>query len=230
MKAKILELLRRKGDYVSGQELCELNNVSRTAVWKAIKALEKEGYHIEAVRNRGYRLIEDISEPGAADAPDIFSKSEPKYWPGQLETKGWTDSKYNRNQTYDYNSLAVTTRHTMTFTPYFKNEDFYSTMLARWEMTMGNDNSQNVENRNTPNSVTSPTVDANIESMSTGNGQWRSMSMVYTGHFSYKGRYVIDLSLRADGTTKFGDDKKWGWFPGVSARWNISDEPFMNWS
>ena len=76
MKAKILELLRRKGDYVSGQELCELNNVSRTAVWKAIKALEKEGYHIEAVRNRGYRLIEDSSEPGAADAPDIFSKSE----------------------------------------------------------------------------------------------------------------------------------------------------------
>ena len=161
---------------------------------------------------------------------DIFSKSEPKFWPGSLETKGWTDGKYNRNQTYDYNSLAVTTRHTMTFTPYFKNEDFYSTMLARWEMTMGNDNSQNVENRNTPNSVTSPTVDANIESMSTGNGQWRSMSMVYTGHFSYKGRYVIDLSLRADGTTKFGDDKKWGWFPGVSARWNISDEPFMNWS
>ncbi len=76
MKAKILELLRRKGDYVSGQELCELNNVSRTAVWKAIKALEKEGYHIEAVRNRGYKLIE---EGGAADetgAGDIFSKSE----------------------------------------------------------------------------------------------------------------------------------------------------------
>ncbi len=161
---------------------------------------------------------------------DIFSKSELKFWPGSLETKGWTDGKYNRNQVYDYNSLAVTTRHTMTFTPHFKNEDFFSTMLARWEMTMGNDNSQNVENRNTPGSVTSPTVDVNIESMSTGNGQWRSMSMVYTGHFSYKGRYVIDLSMRADGTTKFGDDKKWGWFPGVSARWNISDEPFMKWA
>ena len=66
--------------------------------------------------------------------------------------------------------------------------------------------------------------------MSTGNGQWRSMSMIYTGHFSYKERYVIDFSLRADGTTRFGDDKKWGWFPGISARWNIGDEPFMKWS
>ena len=36
--------------------------------------------------------------------------------------------------------------------------------------------------------------------------------------------------MRGDGTTKFGDNQKWGWFPGVSARWNISDEPFMKWS
>ena len=76
MKAKILELLRRKGDYVSGQELCELNNVSRTAVWKAIKALEKEGYHIEAVRNRGYRLVEAEADPGSEGGEDIFSKNE----------------------------------------------------------------------------------------------------------------------------------------------------------
>ena len=155
---------------------------------------------------------------------DIFSKSEPKYWPGSLETKGWTDGKYNQSQVYDYNSLAVTTRHTLTFTPHFNNEDFYVTMLGRWEMTTGNDNSQNVENRNTPMDITSPTVDASITSMSTGNGQWRSMSMTYTGHFSYKERYIIDASLRADGTTKFGDEKKWGYFPGLSARWNIVDD------
>ena len=157
---------------------------------------------------------------------DIFSKSEPKYWPGSLETKGWTDSKYNHSQVYDYNSLAVTTRHTLTLTPHFKNEDFYATMLGRWEMTTGNDNSQNVENRNTPKDITSPTVDASITSMSTGNGQWRSMSMTYTGHFSYKERYILDASLRADGTTKFGNEKKWGYFPGLSVRWNIVDDKY----
>ncbi len=163
---------------------------------------------------------------------DIFSKSEPKYWPGALETKGWNDGKYNLSQVYDYNSLAVTTRHTLTFTPHFKNQDFYTTMLARWELTTGNDNSQNVENRNTPTvpggsasgQAISPTVDASITSMSSGNGQWRSMSMTYTGHFSYKERYILDASLRADGTTKFGDDKKWGYFPGLSLRWNIIDD------
>ena len=152
---------------------------------------------------------------------DIFSQSEPKYWPGSLETKGWTDGKYNHSQVYDHNSLAVTTRHTLTFTPHFNNEDFYVTMLGRWELTTANNNSQNVENKNTPMDITSPTVDASITSMSSSNGQSRSMSMTYTGHFSYKERYILDASLRADGTTKFGDDKKWGYFPGLSIRWNI---------
>ena len=161
---------------------------------------------------------------------DIFSKSEPKYWPGSLSTRGWNDSNYNRSETYDYNSLAFTTRHTLNFTPHFKNEDFTAPMMLRWEMTSGNDNSQSVVNRNAPNGTTSPTVDTAIENMSTGNGQWRSMSGIFSGHFSYKSRYNFDFSLRADGTTKFGDSKKWGWFPGISARWNISDEKFMKWS
>ena len=44
MKAKILALLRERGDYVSGQELCEQFGVSRTAVWKAVGQLKKEGF------------------------------------------------------------------------------------------------------------------------------------------------------------------------------------------
>lgn len=59
MKSKILALLRERGDYVSGQELCERFGVSRTAVWKAIGQLKKEGYCMEAVQNKGYLLVED---------------------------------------------------------------------------------------------------------------------------------------------------------------------------
>lgn len=57
MKNEILKCLKETEGYVSGQELCERFGVSRTAVWKVIRQLEEEGYEIEAVRNRGYRLI-----------------------------------------------------------------------------------------------------------------------------------------------------------------------------
>lgn len=59
MKAEILSLLRERADYVSGQDLCEHFGVSRTAIWKAIGQLKKEGFVIEAVQNRGYRLIQE---------------------------------------------------------------------------------------------------------------------------------------------------------------------------
>lgn len=49
--------MRERDDYVSGQEICEHFGVSRTAVWKAIGQLKKEGYRIEAVQNRGYLLL-----------------------------------------------------------------------------------------------------------------------------------------------------------------------------
>ena len=56
LKEKILRMLKETEGYVSGQEICELLGVSRTAVWKNINQLKEEGYEIEAVQNRGYIL------------------------------------------------------------------------------------------------------------------------------------------------------------------------------
>lgn len=52
--AAILE--KRRGEAVSGQELADTLGISRAAVWKAVKQLQEEGYHISAGRNRGYVL------------------------------------------------------------------------------------------------------------------------------------------------------------------------------
>lgn len=58
IKEKLLDILKKnEGRYVSGQELGDSLGVSRTAVWKAMKVLADQGCEIEAVRNRGYRLI-----------------------------------------------------------------------------------------------------------------------------------------------------------------------------
>ena len=162
---------------------------------------------------------------------DIYSKSNPTYWPGELSTDSWTsNSNYNRSTLDDYNSLAFTTRHRLTLTPHFKNEDLYLTMMGQWEMTTGSGYGQVVKAYKLPNGVTSPTVQGDITDMSTNNGEWRSMSVLFNSHFSYKSRYSIGFTVRGDGTTKFGSNNKWGFFPAVSGRWNISDEPWMKWS
>ncbi len=57
MKDRILQALCETDSFLSGQQLSDLLGVSRTAVWKTIGKLKDEGYEIEAVTNKGYRLI-----------------------------------------------------------------------------------------------------------------------------------------------------------------------------
>lgn len=67
MKTELLTLLRNAQDYLSGQELCSHFQVSRTAVWKVINQLKEEGYEIEAIQNKGYRMNQ---------APDTITSHE----------------------------------------------------------------------------------------------------------------------------------------------------------
>lgn len=67
MKAEILNLLKKQTGYLSGQEICDQFGVSRTAVWKVINQLKEEGYQIEAVSRRGYRLL---------SCPEVLSEQE----------------------------------------------------------------------------------------------------------------------------------------------------------
>ena len=236
-------MLPTGGDHVgstapntSSKELESIRNLGNPVAIANLAWRHEKTYRISPEFKLDYKLLGTDDDKTKLDYTgmvymDIYASSTPKFWPGSLFTKTWTDENYNRNENNEYNSLGFTTRHTLTFTPAFKNKDWYATMFGRWEMTTGNNNSQYQLRVNTPNDVNSTSVDGgDLKSMSTGNGQWRWMSALFNGHFSYKSRYSLGVSVRADGTTKFGDTKKWGYFPGVSARWNISDEKFMKWA
>ena len=67
MKTEILRLLRESEGFLSGQQLCSRFQVSRAAVWKVMEQLKDEGYEIQAVRNKGYRLV---------GSPDVLSREE----------------------------------------------------------------------------------------------------------------------------------------------------------
>ena len=54
---KLTDLLTEKGDFVSGQEIAETMGISRSAVWKQIERLRREGVVVEAVTGKGYRIV-----------------------------------------------------------------------------------------------------------------------------------------------------------------------------
>ena len=76
MKEEILRLLKdSKGEFISGEKISERFGVSRAAIWKYINALKEEGYEIESVPRRGYRIV---------SSPDILTYEEVK---GYLKTR-----------------------------------------------------------------------------------------------------------------------------------------------
>lgn len=52
-------------------------------------------------------------------------------------------------------------------------------------------------------------------------------SAMATATYTLLGRYSLSATLRADGSSMVADDNRWGWFPSVSANWDVTREPFM---
>ena len=49
-------------------------------------------------------------------------------------------------------------------------------------------------------------------------------------NYNYLSRYYLSATFRADGSSKFADGNRWGFFPTASVAWRVSGEPFMKWS
>ena len=57
--------------------------------------------------------------------------------------------------------------------------------------------------------------------------EWTINSFLGRINYDFNDKYLVTLTLRRDGSSRFGENSKWGNFPGVAVGWNISNEPFL---
>ena len=160
---------------------------------------------------------------------NISNHYNDSFYPQELVTKRWED-KVNTSASSSSKSVSFNTKQTLTLIPAFANKDHSMMMMGRFELTSGSSSSQSTDGYGLPSTngvIVSPSAGGIINGMSSGYSQWRSMYYTFSAHYAYKGRYVADLTVRADGTTKFGPGNRWGYFPSVSLKWIVSDEPWM---
>lgn len=60
-----------------------------------------------------------------------------------------------------------------------------------------------------------------------GANEWALMSYISRLTYNYKGKYLFTAAVRADGSSRFGSNNRWGTFPSASVGWVVSDEDFM---
>lgn len=71
-------------------------------------------------------------------------------------------------------------------------------------------------------------VASEIADASTGFGQYALESYYARTNFNWADKYLLSLSIRADGSSKFSRENRYGAFPSASVGWNISNEPFWS--
>jgi BirA family biotin operon repressor/biotin-[acetyl-CoA-carboxylase] ligase len=79
IRQQLIQYLLAHNQYVSGEELSHKLNISRTAVWKHIEELRREGYNIKAVRKQGYLLVEEPKDL----SPSVISSHVTTNWLGK---------------------------------------------------------------------------------------------------------------------------------------------------
>lgn len=182
-----------------------------------------------------FRISYDLLDPTATRlqykayvAFDVNNGGTNSFFPKELTTYSVGSSLINAAYSTDTRGLGISAENSLLFIPKFEDINHNLMFFANFKLGSSTSRFQEISSYGSPSSsITSSTAGAYVPTFGSGPGQGRSMSYSFSTHYGYKERYMFDFSLTRDGSTKFGNDKKWGTFPGVSVAWNAADEPFM---
>jgi TonB-dependent SusC/RagA subfamily outer membrane receptor len=159
---------------------------------------------------------------------DVNNDKVSRFLPAEVSNAPWNDGAINLADSYDSESTTVLAENSLNWQPKFGNPEHFLQLQGSFQIITGNSSSQGMGVTNLP---TGDIVDASAygypTGISTSRYEYRSNALTFRGHYTYKNRYIFGATFRRDGSTKFGEEYKYGNFPGVSAKWIISDEDFM---
>ncbi|MBN1186200.1 MAG: SusC/RagA family TonB-linked outer membrane protein [Bacteroidales bacterium] len=159
---------------------------------------------------------------------DVNNDKVSKFLPGEVSNALWNESYVNRANSWDSESMTVMADNNITWIPKFSNIDHDLMLYGSFQIRTGNSSSMGIETTNLPSGeIVDASSEGYLSGISSSRFAYRSNAFLARGHYGYKGRYFMGFTFRRDGSTKFGNDNKYGNFPGLSFKWIISDEPFM---
>ncbi|MCR5395235.1 MAG: TonB-dependent receptor [Bacteroidales bacterium] len=132
------------------------------------------------------------------------------------------------NEYFSY-SLTNTANYSLTV-----HDDHNLSFLLGQEITDSEQTSQTMINHLFPRSFSATDAWTNMEfgssyeAKTTRSTAVRMASFFGQASYNYNHKYLLALTLRADGSTRFGPDNRWGYFPSVAGAWVMSEESFMD--
>ncbi|MBS1566998.1 MAG: SusC/RagA family TonB-linked outer membrane protein, partial [Bacteroidetes bacterium] len=164
---------------------------------------------------------------------DINSIKNKSFLPQVATGKPWTDAMVNVTYDGDNDGFNVQTKSSLVYTPEIRNDKHTFTGLFNVMTYDNKGTSYQAKTSNTPSSLLQdpsvPSRDNGTSSnLSAGTSQTRTMSALIDAQYGYNDKYIVNVGLRGDGTSRLSSSRRYGLFPSVSGRWRISGEKFID--
>ncbi|MDR3183928.1 MAG: TonB-dependent receptor [Prevotellaceae bacterium] len=140
-----------------------------------------------------------------------------------------TRPTYSLLQRTEANYRYQTFNATANYTPRLGHDDHFLSILAGWNMHHAYSNSVGVGRRGLiyPDKPTFGMMDGDYYEANQGGSEDAHAGFLYRVNYHFKKRYLLELSGRYDGNSKFPTNQQWGFFPSASLGWLASEEGFM---
>src|SRR5690606_11846148 len=171
---------------------------------------------VEFLKGLKYRsaLGIDFSNAKSDYFLDPYRTSYGRAMKGISRYQTWLNNYYNFENTLTYN-FDVDKHHF---------EALVGTVYQKWRAE-----NSNIETRNfAGDAITTPNGGSQIVTATADKAEQVNSSVISRLNYSFDDRYLLTANFRADGSTKFGPNQKWGYFPSFSAGWRISNEEFFS--
>lgn len=174
-----------------------------------------------------YEFIEGLSY-NVSLGGNFNSYHNDYYRPSTLPTRGWQYYGLASNPTA-YSSSTMyfnwVWENKLSYTKSFKDHNLNAILVYSAQKETAKNN--RVEATDFPNDMIHTITGGKVVDGTSGIQEWALNSYLSRVQYNYKSKYMLTGAIRADGSSRFGKNNRWGYFPSVSAGWRISQEDFM---
>ena len=155
-------------------------------------------------------------------------EKEQNYLPYNAIGTDWLAWNVNKAEEGNSNNNSIHTETQLAFNSPFRTNRHVLSGAATFITSQSRYEWMNIQSNKTPSThIQDPAIDAQINWIGTGSGQSREIGVMMNMNYKFLDRYMIQTVLRADAASSFGQNSRWGLFPGIAAAWRFSDEPFL---
>ena len=162
---------------------------------------------------------------------DVFNEKHNAFVPQSATGRPWTENTVNYSLDKDNESFTLITNNKLFYTPQL-NEDHNLQVVGGLRTEDSRDKNFVDAASNLPSTFL---TDPSNGGLATQNGslfgssskEVRSVGLFFQVQYSLLDRYIIGLAGNYEGSSKFGKNNRWAYYPSYSARWRLSGEPFL---